>query len=397
MHRLTAGALLAGLLVAAAGATAGVAVLQHPDVSVANAGEWGGSEAGEPTVMATLDVDSPLPVSLGRTAQVSYSVSLNGVELARGERAAVSLAAGDSTIHLTAPLRKGRLTQWWAAFVRANETVGVRTDPSLTVRTGPVSGSAALPARNRTMLEDATPFRSSFGSVASAVEGRYVRSVGEDDIRAEVSDRFIHDSRLDRRRNDSSTENVTVGYEVRRGWATWGEVTEERTTLRLHFLLYNPSSIVSVPVEPSGFDLALGTSERTVFDAESVTVAEEGTYARRDGTPVLEPRELREVVYVVELDNDRVADWFTGHVQRDERTTLSTALSLRYDLGASAVRLPSTGRLQNSCALQTSVLQDQETFTTCRPPLEDGPSGDGDDSGVPGGKQEALGWAGGEP
>ncbi|MFB6220109.1 MAG: hypothetical protein ABEH90_01605 [Halolamina sp.] len=391
MQRATFGALLAVLLVT--GAAAAV-LLQPPEASVANAGEWGKTDAGTPTVTVTVQVRNQPGLGLNRRADASYTLALNGVAVASAGRTDIDVSGDTSTVRLTASIREERLGRWWAAFVRANETVSVRAEPHLTVRTGPVRSSPTLSGANRTLLGSAMPFRGAFTSVASVAEGEYVRNVSEDTLRSEVADRYIDQSRLDRRRNDSTTENVTVGYEVRRGWATWGEVTAEHTTLRLHFLLYNPSSIVSLPVDPTAFDLVLGTSERTLFRAESATVADAGSYAERGGTPVLEPREISEVVYVVRLDNENVSDWVAGHVSRGERTTLGGTLAVRYDLGPSAVRLPAAGRLSHACELQTGMLSDQETLTTCRSLTDDGESGSDDgDTGVPGGKQRALGRA----
>ncbi|MFC7193537.1 hypothetical protein ACFQL4_00970 [Halosimplex aquaticum] len=44
---------------------------------------------------------------------------------------------------------------------------------------------------------------------------------------------------------------MTVGYEVERGWATWGEVNRNRTNVRFHLVVTNPGDVPVVAAPES--------------------------------------------------------------------------------------------------------------------------------------------------
>jgi hypothetical protein len=81
---------------------------------------------------------------------------------------------------------------------------------------------------------------------------------------------------------------------------------------------------------------------------------------------VLLPGETKEAVYTVEMDNDRVGEWFRSHVRQGERTVVRTALTLSFGVGNLTVDVPPENPVTYTCDFQTGIfVDDQQTETTC--------------------------------
>ena len=162
---------------------------------------------------------------------------------------------------------------------------------------------------------------------------------------------------------------TTVGYEVRDAWAEWGTVSEGRTTLLVHVRLHNPSEPVAVLAEPDAFDATVEMNDIPLFEAGSEDArlrnGERFTHSAVDEA-VLAPGETQTAVYAVEMDNDRVDEWFRSHVRRGERTEVGVRMHLRFAVGGEEFRAPGRGVPAYTCSLRTAILVDnQSTETAC--------------------------------
>jgi LEA14-like dessication related protein len=254
---------------------------------------------------------------------------MNDVVLGEGNRTGISIAKGNQTKTVRTDLYNDRLPGWWVEYVRANETIHTRV--SATVRASAGLSASHTFTQERTMLDGETPMIDAMSAAASSAEGNY-------------------------------PDGPATLYEVRRGWATWGEATQNSTVVDFHFRVHNPAP-VPVPARPDGLratvamnDVAVIRSEGTEFSAGDLGL---------DST--LQPGETREIVLSVEMDNRKIDDWFVSHVRNDERTDVSVEFQLGFEnpqTGGEIV-LPPEG-ITYDCRFQTGILVDgQATDTTC--------------------------------
>jgi LEA14-like dessication related protein len=337
-----------------------------PSAGLVDRGDWGTVTEERTEVITTVWVDNtnPFPIALGDGLSADYEVAFNGVALASGEKDAIEVPKGNSTIELRTNLRNDRLPAWWVAFVRANETVAMDINGTLSVDVGPTVSHDIY--REQTALEDSTPIISALSAAANGTRGTYTQSVGSDQVSDDVD------------LNALSDEGVTVGYEVREGSARWGEVTEEQTTVVFEFTVHNPGD-VPVPAVPDGLGVTVDMNDVRLFRGES------GDLSASSVSPdaVIPPGETQTVEFTVRMDNEKVDEWFTSHVRRDERTAVSTGLQLVFEVPPTGqtVRLPRNSPVTYDCQLQTAILvDDQTTETNCGEPgsAAGGGSDDGD-------------------
>jgi LEA14-like dessication related protein len=325
-------------LVAAAFATG---VLGAPSAGLIDHGDWGTVTENETEVVTTVWVDNPNPfgITLGNSVGVEYQLYLNGVGLAEGEKRGVDIPAGNTTVDISTYVRNDAIAPWWVAFVEDNETVHLRAESTADIDDGTVV--ADLPTQNRTMLANSTPVIDALSQSAAEAEGNYTRTV------------------------DTGLSEETLGYEVRRGWASWGRVTDGTTTVNFHYRIHNPSSVAPVPAVPEGLGMRIGMNNVTLFEAQGDRF--DATETERSA--VIPPNETQSVTFTVRMNNSNVDDWFRSHVRNDERTTVETRVQLVFEAGGETFRLPRLDGPGYTCEFQTAIMvDDQSTTTDCAQP-----------------------------
>lgn len=367
----TAGKVIAVLLVIVVAVALAVltGLFGAPSAGIEDVGDWGTVTEERTEVITTAWVRNPNPVglSLGDSVAVTYRLRMNDVDLAEGTTRGIDLRPGNNTVRASTYIDNDQLSAWWAAFVRNNETIDVHADPTARID-GLVATTVDMPAHETTLLSESTPIVTSFSETVAGLEGRYTLADTSGDalIEAGLIERDVLEGSL-------SGSAPTVGYEVERGWATWGEVSDETTKLRLHVRLHNPSETVPVPAEPEhvGVDIAMNDVELFSAQGADASLANPQAFTLREAIDrrVLPPGETTEAVYVVEMDNDRVEEWFRSHVERGERTTVETRLRLVFGIGDRTIDVPADGPVAYTCELQTGIfVDDQETATSCDDP-----------------------------
>ncbi|QLH77062.1 LEA type 2 family protein [Halosimplex rubrum] len=331
-------------------------IVGAPAAGLVDRGDWGEVTDERTEVVTTVWVDNPNPVgvSLGDTVTADYDISLNDVLLAAGTKSNITVPRGNSTEQLRTDVLNDHLADWWVRYVRANETVTVDANATLRVNTPiPVTYDVR---RNRTMLTESTPVIDSLSASANRTSGTYTRSVGA----SQASDSILEDAGL------SEASTLTVGYEIERGWATWGNVTADRTTVVFHLRVHNPGD-VPVPGSPEGIGVGIDLNDIPTFEADGGSLS-----ARNTESPLLiQPNETREVAFAVTMDNDRVDEWFTSHVRNGERTTVESRvqLVLANPVTGDALRIPRDSTTVYDCSFRTAILiDDANTTSDCEPP-----------------------------
>jgi len=340
-------------------------VIGAPAVGLEDRGDWGEVTDERTEIVTTAWVNNPNPIglSLGNSVTAEYDIALNDVLLAEGSKSDIRIPRGNSTTELRTDVRNDRLADWWVAYVRADETVTL--DANATLRVNTLVGASHDVRRQRTMLNESTPVVDALSAAVDETSGTYTQSVSA----SEVGDGLLDESPL------AGSDGVTVGYEVERGWATWGEVSESETTVVFHMRVHNPGD-VPVPASPDGLGVSVDMNDVRTFEAESGELSADSV----GGDAVVAPGETEEVTYRVTMDNDRVDEWFTSHVRADagpgaEATAVSAQFQVVFENPATGgqFRFPRDSPVGYDCSFRTAILVDgQHSSSTCEAPSAPG-------------------------
>jgi len=357
-----------GLVVAGIGAAFFTGVLGTPSAGLEDRGDWGNVSEQRTEVITTVWVNNPNPVgvSVSDSLEVSYQLYLNDINLANGEKSGISIPAGNNTVQISTYIQNQDIPPWWVAFIQNNETIPIRADATADVG-GTVSASVDFPTQEETVLAEETPIITSLSEVAGGTEGTYTKNISQDRVRDRLG--IDRSTLLSEGYVIDWNSEVTVGYEVQDGWAEWGEVTEETTTVYFHFRIHNPGDI-PVPTAPSnmGVDVAMNDVEMFSAQANDTSLQNPEDFSDGDlvGERVLESGETEEAVYAVEMNNENIDDWFRSHVQQEERTNIRTEAKLVFSIQDVEFAVPSESPIAYTCDFQTDILvDDQNTSTDC--------------------------------
>ena len=228
---------------------------------------------------------------------LSYDASMNGVRVARSKKKGVSLNRRNTTIHLSAYIERSKLLKWWRTHVNNGEHTRLVIRPHVTID---------LPSLDLSAFDiaglglDTYPFgRQPFGSI-SVETPNYVTE--------------FETGILDSIRTDEKMTTTAFGrtvFAVHRIDARWGEADEDETPVELRVKVKNPNPF-SVGFEDVGYTVSMNgvrVGEGTVDDFR------------------LPAREKKVVSSEAVLKNERIADWWTTHLRRGEKTETELRLN----------------------------------------------------------------------
>lgn len=222
-----------------------------------------------------------------------YEAYMNGVRVARSEKKGVSLNRQNTTAHLSAYIDRSRLLEWWHTHVNDGERTRLVIKPQVTVD---------LPSVDLSALDFAglgvPPTRPPVSSV----------SVETPNYATEFETGILDSIRTDERM--TATAFGRTVFAVHGIDARWGEADEDETPIELRVRVENPNPF-AVGLEDIGYTVKMN----------GVRVGE----GRVDDLR-LSARDTETVSSVAVLRNERVADWWTTHLRRNEKT--ETGISL---------------------------------------------------------------------
>ncbi len=315
------------LVLVAIGAAFAAGVLGTPSVTgVEN--RFGGVNETTTTIESNLTVANPNPfgASLGGLT-VDYAVEMNGIRMAEGTKTGVSVPRGTSTLPLTTHLTNERIPSWWVSHVRNGEQTTLTVDAD--VHSSTAGATFGTPQVTRSVDTD---LLSQFNSSRPQPVNARAPLVSDPVL-------YINETR-----------------------ATWGEVSNETTELRVAFVVYNPKSY-PVGTTEIGYDLSMN----------GVTLGEGAT----EGGIVIPPGETRTIETTTRIRNGNLDEWWVTHIERNQVSELEIDFSARLDLRATTVEVPLT-------ALDYTKTVETDVFGT-KP--DTGASGGAESSGDAGGGQ----------
>ncbi|MFA9417278.1 LEA type 2 family protein [Natrinema sp. HArc-T2] len=261
--------LVAALLVTTA--AYGVLTGGRPQVeSVDN--DWGTVTTDRTEIETQLTVANPLlPRAGDAVADVSYTVSMNDIEVATGETTNVSLGGDERTVTVTTWFDNGEIPTWWAGHVNRNETTTVRIDPDVVVDYAGIRLPAEEWTRTRTVHTDLL-----------------------EPLETNESQRL-----------QVANQTVLVVTETN---ARWGNATVTRTPIDASATVTNPTPL-PVPI----------TELRYTVRLNGIVVGQ-GSAGQQT---VLQPDSTRTLEATAAINNSKLDEWWVTHLRNDERSTLT--------------------------------------------------------------------------
>lgn len=286
----------AGVVVLLVVAALVVGVLGLPSV-VGAENRFGPVNESTTVIETELRVDNPNPVgvSLGRT-DVNYTVYMNDVPVASGQRRGVQAPRGESTLPFTTAMDNERIPAWWVSHVSADGGPG-REQTVVTVDAGVTS---PLLGGNTVQLQQQQRVNTSILAQFRSTEDRPVNAGLP----------LVSDPVLVIRETD----------------AQWGTVTAEETPIDMRFVAYNPKRVpyviteIGYEVTMNGVPVGSGTTE---------------------GPTTIPARSTETVRARTIIDNPSLDDWWVTHLQNDQVTQLRIDFEARLRLpSGNTVRVP---------------------------------------------------------
>ncbi|MDH5020981.1 LEA/WHy family protein [Halobacterium rubrum] len=267
-----AATVLLGLVVVAGGAFA-AGFLGVPAVAGVD-NEFGDVNESVTEIETVLAVNNPNPVgaSLGGV-RVNYSVAMNDVTVAEGEKRGVGVDSGNSTVNLTTDLQNDQIPAWWVTHVNGGESSQLAVDATVTSST--LGRSVSFQPANRAIDTD--------------VLGQF-NSSEDQDIDANAP--LVSDPVLIIEERDAS----------------WGEATSQETPIDLTFRVHNPKA-QPVAISSVGYDITMNDVD--VGDGET------------EETVTIPGCETRAVSFPTTIRTQALDDWWVSHLENDQVTNLT--------------------------------------------------------------------------
>jgi len=274
LGRLKIVGILVAVVVAAVGGGIAVGVLGTPSIeSVDN--RFVGISENTTAIETDLTVNNPNPigVQLGGIS-IDYTVSMNGVALASGDKEGVGLESGNSTLTFATDMQNDRIPAWWYTHIDNGETSQVTVDANVT--------SSTLGDRSVSIDQEQT-VETDIVSQFNSTETRPVNA-----SRPFVSDPVLY-------------INETTGKWDRQN------VTREETPLDLGFTVYNPKSY-PYTISKIGYTISMN----------NVSVGEGET----DRGYTIGPKSSETIEANTAIQNDNLDEWWVTHLERNQETEL---------------------------------------------------------------------------
>ena len=334
--------LVALVVVGSLGGAFAVGVIGTPAVeSVEN--RFTGISENTTTVETGLTVSNPNPVgvSLGGTA-IDYTVSMNDVAMASGQKRGISLGRGNTTLQFSTEMRNDRIPPWWVSHVRNGERTQVSIDADITDSLA--GGRSVSLTQSRTVETD----------MLSAFNSTETRPVDAD--RPFVSDPVLYIN------------------ETRGSWDREG-VTRSETPIEMAFDVYNPKP-VPYAVSKIGYrtymnDIRVGSGET-------------------DSGKLLMPGERETIGVRNVIRNERLDEWWVTHLQRNQNTTMYVDFYLVVEGGGEQFRID-IDAIDYETTIETDIFGTKAQYPTGgdAEPTDD-PTADSDTDGSEGGSTGAT-------
>jgi LEA14-like dessication related protein len=266
----------------------GLVALDRPQVeSVDN--EWGTVTSERTEVETRIGIENPRLLRVGdAAADVSYTVSLNDVEVASERKRRVDVAGDEANISASTWIDNDDVPAWWASHIRRNETTTVRVEPDVVVEYAGLRLPASEWTRTRTVRTDLL-------EPLQLTERREFRVGGQPVLVVNETD------------------------------AQWGNATIDRTPINASATVTNPTRI-PIPITELEYTVRLN----------DIPVGQGAAGEQL----LLEPGRTRTIEANATIDTDRLDEWWVTHRRNDGTSTLTVDFTATVEYAGLEQRLP---------------------------------------------------------
>lgn len=216
---------------------------------------------------------NPIDIQLGNTT-INYTVRMNDVPIASGNRTGLDLEQGNSTLAFQTAMNNEQIPPWWTTHIQNGERTVVNINA--TVQTS-ILGERQFDITQKREVE--TDLIGQFNSEET-------RPVNADDPPPVMSNPVLY---------------------VNRTSADWGTVTREETPIDMSFQLYNPQTF-PYTISELGYEITMN----------GVLVGEGQT----EDIAAIPPGATETVRTEAAIVNGNLDEWWVTHLQNDQRTQL---------------------------------------------------------------------------
>jgi LEA14-like dessication related protein len=245
--------------------------------------EWGDVTSQSTEVNGTVIVDNSLPMPLGyNSVGVEISVKFYDAHALSLEIPHLNLGQGETSFPISGAFKQANLPLWWPEFVKNGETLAIQVQPK----------------------------------ARSTLLGRQI-STNLPSTRINVEIPLMKKMHS----QEPVTMKVQAGPAVLpvltvESWELhWGKVTQQKTSVLGTIVLKNETP---VPLPLQGFRLGIDMNEISVIPDANLTLSQH----------LLWPKESVTLDLDAQVDNLKLVEWWTSHLQQAERTTLTTRMEL---------------------------------------------------------------------
>lgn len=235
--------------------------------------QFGGVNETHTTIETELVINNPNPVGvrLGGLS-VDYSVSMNGITMATGQKQGLGIGTGNSTINLTTYLKNERVPEWWVSHINNGESTNMTI--SATVHSGLIGQSASFQPASETIETD--------------ILGQF-NSSEDRPINANIA--LVDDP-------------VLI---IKETSANWGEATSSTTPIQMRFDVYNPKN---APIVISNIGYNITMNDIQVGQGETAETEE------------IPPQSTETVSFTTDIKNQKLDEWWVSHIENNQVTEL---------------------------------------------------------------------------
>ncbi|PSP85338.1 hypothetical protein BRC96_03040 [Halobacteriales archaeon QS_6_64_34] len=315
LGRLQQVAIAVTVVVGVAVGAVGLGVVGTPSVETVE-NRFTGVSANTTTVGTTITVTNPNPigVTLNGTT-IDYTVSMNDVAVASGEKRGLSLERGNTTLQFSTEMRNARIPPWWVSHIQNGERTQVTIDANIT---DSLAGERSVTVtQNRTVETD----------ILGAFNSTETRPVNAD--KPFVSDPVLY-------------INETRG--------SWDRAATNRseTPIEMTFDVYNPKS-VPYTVTKIGY--------RTYMNDVRVGSGE------TDSGALIMPGERKTIGVRNVIRNQRLDRWWVTHLQRNQNTTMYIDFYFIVEGGGEQFRVD-LDAIDYGTAIETDIFGNKAQYPT---------------------------------
>ncbi|MEF8830259.1 MAG: LEA type 2 family protein [Halobacteriales archaeon] len=241
--------------------------------------EWGTVTDERTEFEATVAVENPNPIGVPDIFDMEYAVDMNGITVAEGEQRGVGIDAGDNDLDFEADIDNGDIPEWWVTHINNGE----RTDVSVSATVKAPYYSQQLDVRSDTIQTNLLGAFEGGGQEAVVIQGQQVAVIEETEVR-------------------------------------WGEADSEVTPVEVTVTVRNTADT----------DIVVRDPRYTVLFNGNVMGSGE-----QSATLPIRQGETETVTLTMNLQTDRIEDWWPTHVQGsgDTRELTTVTTDVRVDVG----------------------------------------------------------------